>query len=156
MTVSLYLLALWPAEGRAAMTADEVRKVLRYVEKADRGEAEAQFNLGRCYAQGEGVEKDLARAFSWCRKAAEQGHTEAQLTLARCYADGDGVVKDEAEAYAWFTLAAPTSDQAGKERGRLEKKLTPARLDAARRRAKELQQRVKVRPAGKSDSSGLP
>ena len=117
------------------MTADEVRKVLRYVERADKGEAEAQFNLGRCYAQGEGVEKDLARAFSWYRKAAEQGHPVAQLMLARCYADGDGVVKDQAEAYAWFTLAAPTSDQAGKERGRLEKKLTPAQLDAPRKRA---------------------
>ena len=37
------------------------------------GDADAQFELGFCYANGKGVEQDQAEAVSWYRKAAEQG-----------------------------------------------------------------------------------
>lgn len=49
--------------------------------KAEKGDAAAQNNLGRLYADGEGVPKDSAEAASWYREAADQGYAEAQFNL---------------------------------------------------------------------------
>lgn len=143
----LSLLLITPRYVRAAMTPDEVRKVLLYVEKADKGEAEAQFNLGQCYARGEGVEKDPSRAFTWCRKAADQGYPEAQLAVALWYWDGEGVTKDEVEAYAYFSLAAPSVGEARSNLDLLDKKLTPSQRDSGRKRAKALQEEIAAKQA---------
>jgi TPR repeat protein len=32
---------------------------------AEKGFSSAQNNLGRCYEQGEGIDKDLKQAFKW-------------------------------------------------------------------------------------------
>jgi cell division septation protein DedD len=45
---------------------------------ADRGDADAQFNMGQAYRLGRGVPADLKIAQSWFEKAAAQGHQEAQ------------------------------------------------------------------------------
>ena len=45
---------------------------------AEQGSAEAQFNLGIMYANGEGVRKDNKAALEWFTLAAEQGHSDAQ------------------------------------------------------------------------------
>ena len=45
---------------------------------ADRGDADAQFNMGQAYRLGRGVPADLRIAQSWFEKAAAQGHQEAQ------------------------------------------------------------------------------
>lgn len=49
---------------------------------AEQGDASAQFNLGDCYHNGEGVEKNDARAVYWYRNAAEQGMEAAQKKIA--------------------------------------------------------------------------
>ena len=48
---------------------------------ADRGDADARFNLGQAYRLGRGVDRDLARAQSLFRAAASAGHLEAQAVL---------------------------------------------------------------------------
>ncbi len=40
---------------------------------AERGDIDAQYNLGLMYENGNGVAKDEAKAIKWYRKAAEQG-----------------------------------------------------------------------------------
>ena len=52
-----------------------------YRRGAEQGDADAQFNLGVMYAEGEGVARDDAEARRWYRKAAEQGHADAQHNL---------------------------------------------------------------------------
>ncbi len=42
------------------------------------GDPLAQYNLGNMYANGTGVTRDYAAAFSWYRKAADLGVAEAQ------------------------------------------------------------------------------
>ena len=74
--------------------------------KAEDGDARAQFNLGRMYAEGRGVTKDEEEAFKWVRRAAEQGHTAAQNRLGIMYTQGRGVAKDEVEAVKWIRKAA--------------------------------------------------
>lgn len=44
---------------------------------ADRGDADAQFNLAQAYKLGRGVPMDLGKAQELYRKAADQGHLEA-------------------------------------------------------------------------------
>jgi len=75
-------------------------------EKAEKGDANAQLELGLMYYEGEGVPKDSAEAVTWYRKAADQGLGEAQNNLGGMYANGEGVPKDYVEAYKWFTVAA--------------------------------------------------
>ncbi len=72
-----------------------------YRKAAEQNYAEAQYNLGVCYANGEGVTKDDVEAVKWYRKAAEQNYAEAQYILGVCYYIGEGVAKDYVEAYKW-------------------------------------------------------
>jgi TPR repeat protein len=44
---------------------------------ADQGNAQAQYNLGVCYAQGLGVTRDDEQAVYWVMKAADQGFQDA-------------------------------------------------------------------------------
>lgn len=48
---------------------------------AEKGDADAQFNLGQAYRLGRGVSVDLAQAKGWLEKAAKAGHLDAQTTL---------------------------------------------------------------------------
>ncbi len=70
------------------------------------GDMVAQHNMGGCYMEGVGVEKNPTEAAYWFRKAAEQGSTSAQDNLGLFYMNGIGVEKDESEALTWFVLAA--------------------------------------------------
>ena len=47
------------------------------------GDAEAQFQLGECYENGDVVDQDLQQAAKWYRMAAGQGHEPACEALAR-------------------------------------------------------------------------
>src|SRR3546814_6153770 len=48
---------------------------------ADKGDADAQFNMGPAYRFGKGVPKDLRITQSWYEKAAQQDHEKAQANL---------------------------------------------------------------------------
>ena len=88
-------------------------------EKAEQGDAEAQYELGlrhlwdSVYSQRRGllryskvVPADRVEAAKWFRKAAGQGHAKAQGNLGwMCYY-GDGVPKDKVEAFKWHGKAA--------------------------------------------------
>lgn len=73
---------------------------------AERGDTEAQTDLGIMYAKGDGVAKDPSEAVKWFRKAAEQGFARAQNNLGVMYEDGNGVPQDNVEAVKWFRAAA--------------------------------------------------
>jgi len=48
---------------------------------AERGDAEAQLDMGTRFARGEGVDRNDAEAAKWLRKAADQGLARAQLDI---------------------------------------------------------------------------
>ncbi len=73
---------------------------------AEQGLADAQFNLGLMYANGEGVEKDMMQAVELFKKAAEQGHVDAQNNLGAMYFTGEGVERNVKKAIEWFEKAA--------------------------------------------------
>ena len=76
-------------------------------ERAENGDAEAQFNLGKNYEAGRGgLKRDYAEAANWYRRSAEQGDPYAQASLGILYRFGKGVPQDSTQAYMWFSLAA--------------------------------------------------
>src|SRR5690348_18052621 len=69
---------------------------------AEKGDADAQFNLGQAYRLGRGVPINLAAAKTWFERAANQGHVDAQTTLGLLlFQNGD-----QAEGLKWLKKAA--------------------------------------------------
>ncbi|MFN3910967.1 peptidoglycan-binding protein [Hyphomonas sp.] len=73
---------------------------------AQKGIAPAQYELGKLYERGHGVDKDITEARNLIQKAAEAGHTGAMYDYALFLAEGEGGAKSETEAVDWFTQAA--------------------------------------------------
>src|SRR4051812_35535098 len=74
---------------------------------ADKGDADAQFNLGQAYKLGRGVPApDLKVAQSWYEKAAQQGHAQAQANLGLIlFQNGE-----RQRALPWIRKAAEMGD----------------------------------------------
>ncbi len=116
----------------AAKELKEQRKAFEeFRAAAAGGDADAQREMGRCYASGGVVPKDMVEAVKWYRKAAEQGDPEAQKDLGYCYASGEGVAKDHGEAVKWYRKAAQQGDR------------------EARNIADDLQKKIEAKPAEK-------
>ena len=93
--------------GHGALNRKEYTKAVEYYRKAaDMGYAMAYYDLGYCYANGLGVERDVVEAFKLYRIAAELGSEYAQYAVGFCYANADGVECDYAEAVKWYRRAA--------------------------------------------------
>ena len=74
---------------------------------AERGDPEAQFELGRHLITGtEVAKKDEKAGAGWLRKAADQNHLPAQHVMGSLYEEGIGVSKDLAKAVEWYRKAA--------------------------------------------------
>jgi TPR repeat protein len=75
-------------------------------QRAERGEADAQYRLGTVYEYGRGVHRDDAEALKWYVRAARQGYDDAQYRLGVMYDNGWGVAIDDRRAAAWYRDAA--------------------------------------------------
>ena len=87
--------------------------VKRWFKAAEQGHDYAQFNLGCCYYNGEGVSQNYEEEAKWFRKAAEQGHAKAQFGLGCCYYNGEGVSQNYEEAAKWYRKAAEQGNANG-------------------------------------------
>lgn len=87
-------------------TADYAGAVAAWRGPAERGDADAQFNLAQAYKLGRGVATDQRAAENWYRKAAEQGHEQAGGYLGLImFQNGDRV-----GAMPWLTKASEQGD----------------------------------------------
>lgn len=69
---------------------------------AEKGDADAEFNLAQAYRLGRGVPTNLSAAKTWFERAANQGHVDAQTTLGLLlFQNGD-----QAEGLKWLKKAA--------------------------------------------------
>jgi TPR repeat protein len=76
-----------------------------FQEAAEAGDADAQFNLGACYADGIGTAPSQQSAVEWWRKAAEQEHAAALHALGQCHRKGAGTPVDVLAADACLQAA---------------------------------------------------
>ena len=94
-------------EGTAAFGRGDYATALReWRPLAERGDVDAQRNLGFMYANGRGVPQDYAEAAKWFSKAAAQSDAGAQLIIGLMYAKGRGMPQNGAKAVRWFRKAA--------------------------------------------------
>ncbi len=77
---------------------------------ADQGDADAEFNLGVHYDNGQGVPQNYAKAVYWFQKAADQGDVGAENNLGFSYRKGQGVPQNYAKAVYWVQKAADQGD----------------------------------------------
>ena len=80
------------------------------LEHAEQGDAQAQYEVGRRFWNGDGVDQDHKQAADWFDRAARQGLAAAQCALGLCYERGDGVEQDMWQAAAWYQWAAQQDD----------------------------------------------
>ncbi|MEK9947016.1 MAG: tetratricopeptide repeat protein, partial [Alphaproteobacteria bacterium] len=105
---------------------------------AEQGDADAQFNLGLMYNNGQGVPQDYKTAVKWYRLAAKQGLSNAQYNLGFMYATGTGVIQDNVYAHMWWNIAASSGNKdAVKNKDIVAGKMTPSQLEKAQDLARE-------------------
>jgi hypothetical protein len=80
---------------------DFTQAAVWFLKAAAQGNADAQFNLGLLYQNGQGVPKDPSLAIHWYLAAAARGNASAQINLGVLYAKGEGLPQHEAEAARW-------------------------------------------------------
>lgn len=105
------------SEDKPQIVAQEAKKLTPEQEfqgllkRAESGDAEAQFEVGRKIFHGRGVAKNEVEAKEWWEKAAGQGYVAAERNLGKVYYNGDANVKvDYKEAAKWFQKAAAKND----------------------------------------------
>lgn len=85
--------------------AERARALLK--KAADVGYVEAQYRLGRLYAEGIGVQQDYFRAAEWLKLAANVGHLpDAEFRLGEMYFRGKGVPQSYSDALDLYHRAA--------------------------------------------------
>lgn len=75
-------------------------------QSAEGNDPAALFILSNRYEVGKGVEKDLNKSFSLCKRAADMGYAPAQYTVAMYYGRGQGTAKDDKEAFNYLLKSA--------------------------------------------------
>jgi len=80
----------------------------------------SEYEAGKKFLTGQGVEKNPAKALEHFQKAAELGHIEAFGAIGYFYAAGLGVEKDDTKAAEWF--------QKGSEKGSAQAKFNLGRF----------------------------
>jgi hypothetical protein len=77
-----------------------------FLEAAQLGDAAAQLQVGWHYANGKGVEPNIAEAARWYLVSAEQGNCRAQCNIGSMYEMGNGVRENWMEAAYWYSQSA--------------------------------------------------
>ena len=96
---------------------EDYTKVLEWCRlAANRGDAEAQSNLGWMYQNGYGVIQNDNEAVKWFRKGAAQGHANSQFSLGIMYLEGrGGIRRSTKKAREWYRKAAAQGHAGAKE-----------------------------------------
>lgn len=128
---------MMPAEmatGPAAPAAEEKPAEVSLQERADRGDADAMFQLG--VTAGSTEEPDgLKKRFRYLQAAASRGSVPAMREVAGLHERGEGVLASERMAYVWATLAAAFGEDMTSFRERLAAKMSQDELESGQRAA---------------------
>jgi len=78
----------------AYRNGDYTTAITSFKKLAGQGDANAQYNLGWMYNNGEGTPQDYKAAIEWYTKSAEQGDAVSQVNLGWMYRQGEGTPQD--------------------------------------------------------------
>jgi len=119
----------------------QTRFVAELQNRAEQGNAEAQFMLGSMYTDGTLVDQNDVEAARWLLRAAEQGYQRSFFPLALAYSEGIGVPQDFVNAHMWVNIASALlvgedRSRAVAQRGRLESRMGVTQIAEAQRLAR--------------------
>lgn len=98
-------------QSKKHLLAGEVEKAVPLLKRsAEKGNAEAQYNLGYCYQSGTGVEKDIKKAIEWYSKSADHGFNDGLYQMMMAYGNGDGVEQNPEKAFSYALRCAENND----------------------------------------------
>ena len=123
----------------ASVNAEEYNQFKLDLILAKRGDAGAQFYVASAYEEGQGVSKDLGKAFEWYSQAAKNRHSGAQFKLGEFYENGWGVKADKNKALSWYKAAEKNGSRLAKER--LKKLDTNKQAELAAKAKKEAERK---------------
>jgi hypothetical protein len=83
------------------ITAEDFNSLLR---RAEKGDAEAQCEVGDRYLRGTGIERNMEKAYKWTEKSALQDFPEAQFNMGVLCSIGFG--GGISEAVKWYEKSA--------------------------------------------------
>ncbi len=92
--------------GKAYAQQDFANAFNLWLKAAERGSADAQYQIARLYQQGRGIEQNTKKAFEYIQQSANNGQSQAQYELAQHYLQGNLVDKNETLALYWMQSAA--------------------------------------------------
>ncbi len=106
-------MGLLAQEGK---TSDDDMPAAKWYEMAaDAGLAAAKFNLGTLYYEGNGVKKDLEKAFSLYKEVSETNEGDALFMVGRMLMEGLGTEKDPQKGLEYFGKAAAAGNPLASE-----------------------------------------
>jgi uncharacterized protein len=82
------------------------KKLTCLLNKAEKGDTKAQFDLAVRLYNGDGIKRNYEAAEKWYRLAAENGDMHAQCDLGYMYYEGSVGKTDYIEASKWYRLSA--------------------------------------------------
>ena len=105
------------ADVKSTTTTDgnDAKEFVEYRTKAMKGDANAQYKLGKMYNDGRGVETNYVEALRWYQASADQQNALGQNALGWMYNNGVGVEQNEAEAIKWFRKSAEQGEAKGQD-----------------------------------------
>ncbi len=118
LLVAMLGAALMPAPASAGLVeglrkyeaGDYAGAILEWQPMAERGNADALFNLGQVYRLGRGVAADASLAIEYYRRAGDAGHAGARGALATLYYFDNGTRQKRGQAIALWRQAAAAGD----------------------------------------------
>ena len=147
-------------ESRSSATAqlepNQVASMAQLLKQAQSGDSRAQYNLAQRFETGNGILRDLPKAYAWYIVAGEAGNDSAKQAIrsltpkltteqiadirfdvGKMYASGVGVRRrDNVAAYKWFVLADAAGDgRARNEQKKLAASMRPKEIAEAESRA---------------------
>jgi TPR repeat protein len=136
------------------------------LQAAERGDAEAQFNLAIMYENGSeesryaGDGRNRPEAVRWLLAAAEQGLPRAQIKLAEIFAGEPEIPGNSVKACGWYLLATTSLRGAHLQRAqsayqRASFHLTPSQIAEVRRFAQSWKRKAPT-IAALSDQPEMP
>jgi TPR repeat protein len=97
------------SNSSSEQTSNGMFNQFKLLTQQERSDANAQFNLGRMYSYGDGVEKNYKKGAKWYRRAAKRGHVRAQIGLSDMYYRGWGVGQNYKKGTKWNERAKKQS-----------------------------------------------
>ncbi len=100
--------------GKSAYDTKNWEQAIRHLRPlAESGEARAMVLLGNMYAQGYGVTRNEAEAYTLYHRAALAGNNEAMVVTAAMLQQGIGTEANIPQAIAWYKRAADSGHPGG-------------------------------------------